>query len=104
MGFLDFRGHHALFPQTLPNFYAFTSGQSMDENEQTCHPKLGDHLDDCPFIWKNYARHNVVTALLEDYPGQLNFGNHAGFKVSPTDYYIHPLMEAKGDTQWVGKP
>ena len=101
MGFLDFRGHHALLPQTIPNFYAFTSGLSTNEMENGCHPKREDYYDDCPFIWKNYAAHNVVTALVEDHPGQLNFGGQIGFKVRPTDYYVHPLMEAVGDIEWM---
>ena len=98
MGFLDFRGHHSLVPQTLPNFYAFTTGQSVDGVEKTCHPNWEDPYDDCPFIWKNCAAHNVVTVLLEDYPGALAFGSQgAAFNVSPTDYYIHPLMNAVED-------
>ena len=73
MGFLDFRGHHTLVPKTLPNFYAFTAGQSKAEIEKTCQPKWEDYYDDRPFIWKNYAAHNIVTALVEDWPGQLLF-------------------------------
>ena len=101
MGFLDFRGHHSFVPKTLPNFLAFTSGQNEHESQNTCHPHWEDPYDDCPFIWKNYAAHNVVTALIEDPPGQLNYGGQTGFKVPPTDYYTHPLMQALRDTEWL---
>ena len=100
MGFLDFRGHHSLVPKTIPNFLTWTSGQNYYETVNSCHPIWEDKYDECPFIWKNYAAHNAITLLIEDPPGTFNFNGQTGFKSPPTDYYIHPLMQALFQVEW----
>ncbi|CAG7724636.1 unnamed protein product [Allacma fusca] len=52
-------------------------------------------LDNLVPLLMDFSEKNYVTMYSEDIPDTFNFGNQKGFKESPTDYYLRPILLEK---------
>lgn len=85
----------AVGENTYPNFVPLSMSLTEQELIQVCHPDNWVALDECPFIYKQFAQHNYLTAFLEDSPRIATFNYlKTGFVRPPADKYIRPFMIA----------
>ncbi|XP_068083367.1 uncharacterized protein [Anabrus simplex] len=92
---VEMLGYNKVADNTFPNLVPVLAGLSESELKETCWPKSNSHFDDCPFMWKDYARSGYRTLFMEDIPyiGMFNYMKK-GFLHPPTDYYLRPFMKA----------
>ncbi|CAL8096492.1 unnamed protein product [Orchesella dallaii] len=77
---------------TLPNVMTALTGYSVPEMRSRGWEDPSNYFDECPFIWKRFAKEGYRTVLGEDLAGISTFGyNKAGFIDKPTDFYLRPL-------------
>ena len=71
------------------------TGQSLDLlSKTTCYPNRTTNLDECPLIWKEFAKRGYATVYMEDEPEFSTFNYlKAGFFNKPTDYYLRPYIQ-----------
>lgn len=96
-GWLDLKGYNKMDDNTFPNLMAILTGQSPKQirSSKGCFPSNRHSVDNCSFIWKDYANEGYITAYGEDEPSIGTFNYHkSGFYQSPTDYYLRPFMLA----------
>lgn len=94
---IDFQGYTKIGDNTDPNLTAVLMGLTKEElKNHSCQQrksgKKSKH-DDCPLMWKNYAKSGYATAYAEDgaWMGFLHF-NKIGYVKAPTDYYNRPYF------------
>lgn len=94
-GWIELEGYNKIADNTFPNLMALLSGMHVEQLANICYNSWTDEVDDCPFIWKSFAKENFLTAYIEDSAsmGTFNYAKY-GFLNSPTDYYSRPLMTA----------
>ncbi|XP_054160221.1 uncharacterized protein LOC128958398 [Oppia nitens] len=93
-GFYPIYGYNKIGDNTFPNLMAILTGNFYDHywNESMRDTK---YFDDLPFIWKEFAKQNLMTAFIEDLPRYSLFNfNRKGFIDAPTDYYLRPISLA----------
>ncbi|ODM88224.1 hypothetical protein Ocin01_18459 [Orchesella cincta] len=77
---------------TLPNVMTALTGYSVPEMRNRGWEDPSNYFDECPFIWKRFAKEGYLTVLGEDLSGISTFSyNKAGFIDKPTDFYLRPL-------------
>ncbi|RWS05586.1 hypothetical protein B4U79_03153, partial [Dinothrombium tinctorium] len=90
--FFYLKGLTKLADNSFPNMVPLLAGLRPYEGEfpPNVRPDEGPY-DDLPFVWKEFAKKNYLTALLEDCPEFTLFNYIAkGFKQKPTDWYLRP--------------
>lgn len=85
-GWFEMKGYNKMGDNTYPNLMAILTGYNQTWAYEQCHPYAG--LDDCPFVWNDYAAAGFVTGYAEDEPeiGTFNY-KKVGFNEAPTDFY-----------------
>lgn len=86
--FYELFGHNKVDDNTFPNIVPLLTGNHYLKfwTESKRHTMYFDNL---PFIWKEFARNNFLTADVEDW-SIFNFLKR-GFDEVPTDYYLRPV-------------
>jgi hypothetical protein len=87
-------GYTKVGDNTFPNLVPVLTGLAEEDLERACPwPSAWHKLDDCPFIWKDYASSGYRTAYGEDATYMAGFQHlKTGFVEPPTDYYMRPFM------------
>lgn len=87
-GWLEMKGYNKMGDNTYPNLMAILTGFNDTWAYDKCLPHTDTGLDNCPFIWKEFAAAGYVTGYAEDEPeiGTFNY-KKKGFSVTPTDFY-----------------
>ena len=92
MGAVPFHGFQSIGSEMRDNIFALLSGLRLSEIRSTC---LSDsnNFDDCPFIWKEYARLGYRTSYAEDAIPYSIFNGPGlkGFSKEPFDYDLRTL-------------
>ncbi|KAM7351422.1 uncharacterized protein ACRADG_004278 isoform 2-T4 [Cochliomyia hominivorax] len=94
---IEFWGYNKVGDNTYPNLMPVLTGFDEDEVAISClspQAKYANSVyDNCSLIWKNYKDAGFKTIYAEDV-GALSLFNwrHSGFKKSPTDYYLRPIL------------
>lgn len=94
---IEFWGYNKVGDNTYPNLMPVLTGFDEDEVAISClgpPAKFANTVyDNCSLIWKRYKEAGFKTVYAEDV-GALSLFNwrHSGFKKSPTDYYLRPIL------------
>lgn len=94
---IEFWGYNKVGDNTYPNLMPVLTGFDEDEVALSClgaPTKLSSSVyDNCSLIWTRYKEAGFKTIYAEDV-GALSLFNwkHSGFRKSPTDYYLRPLL------------
>ena len=101
---IDFKGYNKVADNTYPNMLAVLLGMSVDDyrNHSCSHDNDNQFpeskYDNCPFIWKEYAKVGYVTSFVEDWSRAAIFNYlRVGFVKEPTDFYGRPYQMAAED-------
>lgn len=87
-GWFEMKGYNKMGDNTYPNLMAVLTGYNETWAYDKCRPHDEKGLDECPFVWKDYAAAGFVTGYAEDEPTIGTFNYHKkGFSVDPTDFY-----------------
>lgn len=95
--YIEFWGYNKVGDNTYPNLMPVLTGFDEDEVALSClgtPAKFSNSVyDNCSLIWKRYKDIGFKTFYGEDV-GALGLFNwhHSGFKKSPTDYYLRPIL------------
>jgi len=95
-----FEGHSIVGDGTTAQLSAILAGAfEWDFPESRRGFPGGKHIDDWPFVFKNFKRWGYVTMFSEDEPMYAAFNYRLyGFKKQPTDHYARPFwLESKSD-------
>lgn len=89
------QGYNSVGYSTFPNLVPLLTGLSEEQLATTCWPDHDTYFDSCPFIWKSFASAGYRTSFAEDavWMGAFHY-IRKGFRVQPTDYYLHPCAIA----------
>lgn len=87
-GWFEMKGYNKMGDNTYPNLMAILTGYNDTWAYDKCLPHTDTGLDNCPFIWKEFAAAGYVTGYAEDEPeiGTFNY-KKKGFSSNPTDFY-----------------
>ncbi|CAL8121220.1 unnamed protein product [Orchesella dallaii] len=98
MSAISLKGYTKVAENTLPNVIPFLTGLTLEQFKKECVDEVSNgpnyvHLDECPFIWKHFAKNGYRTGFSEDDPDisifNMNWAN--AFIMPPTDYYLRPF-------------
>ncbi|OXA51113.1 hypothetical protein Fcan01_14295 [Folsomia candida] len=91
-------GYVKVGENTLPNLVPLLTGIGLEEFRELCvmkNPPMESaiHLDDCPFIWKQFQAAGYRTVYAEDEvsTGIFNLVFSHAFQQPPTDHYFRPF-------------
>lgn len=87
-GWFEMKGYNKMGDNTYPNLMAILTGYNDTWAYDKCVPHTDHGLDNCPFVWKEFAAAGYVTGYAEDEPeiGTFNY-KKKGFSDNPTDFY-----------------
>jgi hypothetical protein len=91
-------GYTKVAENTLPNVVPLLTGMTLDELKSKC-IKIGKNnddvrLDECPFIWQNFAMNGYRTSFAEDDLdiSIFNMDWKYAFHNPPTDHYLRTFI------------
>lgn len=96
LNYVEFWGYNKVGDNTYPNLMPALTGFDADELAISCLGPTKNHnsiYDKCSLIWKRFKEAGFKTIYGEDV-GYLSLFNwqHSGFKKTPTDYYLRPIL------------
>ncbi|CAL8113259.1 unnamed protein product [Orchesella dallaii] len=96
---VQLRGHNKVGENALPNVIPLLTGRHLSQMKSTCVDQnqainSAIHLDDCPFIWKNFSAKGYRTSFVEDETSNGVFNSHwsNAFGSPPTDHYFRTFF------------